>query len=136
MEHLTEQQFLNIVFDKNGTVFGGVIEVNGDDGCGNVFGVVNDLIDSGYSLGDVHAGNTSEMECFEGHLGGRLSDTLSSQSSNGFSRLNNASVDFFDVEIEEKFELNISYTMIAVPYIFLVFLVSYLNPLIVLLQRH
>ena len=85
-------------------------------------------------MGDVHAGNTCKMEGFKGHLGCRLSDTLSSQSANGFSRFNNASVDLFDIETEEKFKLNISDTMIAVLYVFLVFLISYFDPLIIFLQ--
>lgn len=41
------------------------------------------------------------MEGLEGHLSGRFSDTLRSQCADGLSRLNNASIDLFDIEAEE-----------------------------------
>lgn len=86
-------------------------------------------------MGDAHAGNTCKMEGFEGHLGRRLSDTLSSQSTYSLSRFNNASVDLFDIEAEEKLELKISDTMITVLYIFLISLIGDLDPMVILLQR-
>lgn len=87
-------------------------------------------------MGDVHAGDTCEMEGFKGHLCGRLSDTLSSQRADSLSRFNNASVDLLDIEAEEKLELKISDTMITVLHILLISLIGYLDPLVILLQRH
>ena len=47
------------------------------DWCCDVFGVVYDLVDSGNTLGNVHAGYSCEVECFQGHLSCRFTYTLS-----------------------------------------------------------
>lgn len=83
------------------------MQVNGDDGSGDIFGVVDDFVDSGHSLSDVHAGDACKVERLESHLSGWFSDALSSQCSNGFSGLDDASVNFFAVDVEEESELQI-----------------------------
>lgn len=62
------------------------------------------------------------MESFECHLGGRLTDTLGGEGADGFTWLYDASVDFFDVYVEEKFELEVGY---AVEYVFYVLFVAF-----------
>ena len=51
------------------------------------------------------------MESFERHLGGRLTYTLGGEGADRLTGFDDASVDFFDVNAEEKFELQISYTV-------------------------
>lgn len=51
--------------------------MDGNDGSGDVFRVVNDLVDTRHTLSDIHAGNTCKVESFQCHLSSRLSDTLS-----------------------------------------------------------
>lgn len=76
--------------------------------------VVDDLIYPRHTLGNVHARYTSEMESFKGHLGGRLTDTLSCQSSYRLSRLNYTLVYLLYVYLEKQLQLEISYTIESV----------------------
>ena len=74
------------------------------------------------------------MESFEGHLSCWLANTLSSQSTNSFSRFNNGSVHPFDVYLEEKQHLFVSDTVETVSQVFLILLVFALHPLVILGQ--
>jgi len=74
------------------------------------------------------------MESFKSHLCSRLSNTLSSQSSDCFSRFNNALIDLFDIDFEKKFELNICDTMKRIFQILLIFLILQFNPRVILFK--
>lgn len=87
------------------------MEVDGDDGGGDVLGVVDDLIDSWHSLCDIHARNTCEVEGLQRHLGGWLTDTLCSQRADGLSWLYNASVYLLYVDAEEETQLEVCYAV-------------------------
>ena len=115
VQYLAECQFLHCVLDPNGPLSGTIIEADGDDGCLDVLSVVDDLVDTGHTLGDVHAGNTREVKGLEGHLGGWFPYTLCRQRPDSFSRLHDASVDALNVHSEEQLQLEISYPIETVP---------------------
>ena len=71
-------------------------------------------------MGDVHAGNTGEMKSFECHLGGRLTYALSGEGADCLSGFDDASIYLFYVDVEEKFELEVSYAVECVFYVLLV----------------
>lgn len=85
--------------------------MNGNDGSCNILRVVDNFIDTRYTLRDVHTGNTGKVESLQGHLSGRLTNTLGSNGTNGLARLHNALVHFLDVYLEEVVELVVSDTV-------------------------
>jgi hypothetical protein len=54
MKYFAEEKFFNIIFHQYGAMFGAFIEKNSDDGSGDVFGIIDDLVDSGNALGNIH----------------------------------------------------------------------------------
>ena len=56
-----------------------------DDRSADFLGGVDDFLNSGNTQGYVHTSNSSEMESFEGHLSGWLSNRLGSNSATSFA---------------------------------------------------
>jgi hypothetical protein len=67
-------------------------QFGGDDGRRDGLGGVDDLLDTRDSKGDVHRGDSGEMERLERHLSTRLSNRLSTNGSDGSSYTHSASV--------------------------------------------
>ena len=105
--------------------------MNGNDGSCNILRVVDNFIDTRYTLRDVHTGNTCEVESLQGHLGGRLTNTLGSNGTDGLARFHNALVHLFDVDLEEIVKLVISDSVKTVFEVLLVFFVCDFDSLVV-----
>ena len=57
---------------------------------------------------DIHAGNSSEMECLEGHLSPRLSDALSSHGTDSCPRFDACTHELVHTRGEELLQLSSS----------------------------
>lgn len=103
-----------------------------DNWSGNVLCVVDNLVHTGNTLSDVHAGDTCEMESFQRHLSCRLTDTLGSNGTNRFSRLHDALVHFLYVDLKEVIKLKISNPIKTVLQVLIILGIGNLDPLIIL----
>lgn len=54
MQHPTQWQALHTVLDPNRIILGPRVQPDCDDGRGDIFGAVDDLVDSWHSLSDAH----------------------------------------------------------------------------------
>ncbi len=101
VNYFLQQQTLYLVLHSDGCVPVPPQDVDGHDrGC-DVLVVVYDLVHPWHTLCDVHAGNSREMEGFQGHLRGRLPDALSCQGAYRLSRLDDHLVQPLDVEFKK-----------------------------------
>mmetsp|Transcript_12902 Transcript_12902/g.36287 ORF Transcript_12902/g.36287 Transcript_12902/m.36287 type:complete len:406 (-) Transcript_12902:808-2025(-) len=76
--HLPQGGLLQAAFD-DACHLGVLVKRQGHlhDGCANGLCAVDDLLDARDAKGDVHARNSSKVECLKRHLGARLADRLS-----------------------------------------------------------
>ena len=74
------------------------------------------------------------MECLQGHLGGRLTYTLSCQCPYSLSWLYNGSVHSFYVHLEEQLHLAISNPVETISKILLICFVLAFDPLVIFCQ--
>lgn len=62
-----------------------ILQYRCDDRRADLVCSIDDFIDSRHTLSDIHAGDTCEVESFEGHLRGGFANTLSRHCSDRFA---------------------------------------------------
>ncbi len=134
MKNFTQDHFLDVVFNSDSVFFGISRQVNSNDGSCNILSVVDDLIDTRNTLGDVHTRNTGEVESLEGHLGSWLTDALGCNGTDSLSGLHNALINLFNVNLKEVVKLVVSDSVETVLQVFLVFFVCDFDSLAVCLE--
>lgn len=74
------------------------------------------------------------MESFKCHLGGWFSDTLGCECSDSLSRLDDGSIDSFDVDFKEEGHLHIGDSMETIFKILLIMFIFDFEPFIIFLE--
>jgi len=89
LSDISKFSFLDTAFhDTCGDLTTFILESSPNNRCRDFLRSIDDFFNARYTQSDIHGGDTSEMESFQGHLSGGLSDRLCGYSTTGFTGLN------------------------------------------------